>query len=268
MGNFLGSFVVNGNGSIANNLVVSGNAGIGTATPLAKLHISGGDLLIENSFPSASTNLSLQSNVAGIKGVTKHQIQTLGSDGTLLIAAGQSQDGSRNNIWLYNLSCAGGTCKVPSIILDADNTYVSGTLNVSGSKNFFITDPRYQDPTRKLVHSSLEGPEVGVYYRGEVKLDKGKAVVTLPEYFEALTRNENRTVLLTPKFTRDEEAICNVAASDVTGGTFTIRAFGVPDLSVCSHKVYWEVKAVRSDVEKLKVEQIIDTPPEPPKSIQ
>jgi hypothetical protein len=132
----------------------------------------------------------------------------------------------------------------------------SGAVDIDGTlsatvKNFDIKDPRYNDEQTRLIHSSLEGPEVGVYYRGEIKLEQGLAEVRLPDYFEALVRKENRTVLLTPKFEKNNELLCNVAASDVKNGAFTIKAFGVPDSVACNHKVFWEVKAERTDVEKL-----------------
>ncbi len=69
---------------------------------------------------------------------------------------------------------------------------------------------------------------------------------------------ENRTVLLTPKFENDDRFVCNVAASGVSNGQFTIRAIGVPDPTACSNNVFWEVKAVRSDVEPLSVEVTLD----------
>lgn len=136
----------------------------------------------------------------------------------------------------------------------------SGTVTVDGTfsattKNFDIVDPRYQDEAQRLIHSSLEGPEIGVYYRGEVALEKGRASIVLPDYFEALTRKENRTVLLTPKSATDGETLCNVAASAVVDGKFTVRTFGVADPAACNHAVYWEVKAERSDVDQLQVEQ-------------
>jgi hypothetical protein len=116
-------------------------------------------------------------------------------------------------------------------------------------KNFAIDHPL--DPVgRTLVHSAIEGPEYGVYYRGEGALTDGRAVVELPEYFEALTRPEGRTVQLTPRFDGDEE-ISALAASAVREGRFTVRAVGG---AAYAHGFYWEVKAVRADVEEIDVE--------------
>jgi hypothetical protein len=96
----------------------------------------------------------------------------------------------------------------------------------------------------KLVHATLEGPEVAVFYRGSAKLVKGEVVIKLPDYFEALTRKEGRTVLLTPK---GKEPYL-LSATEVSEGEF--KVYGTkPD-----GEFYWEVKAVRKDIEPLKVE--------------
>ena len=124
------------------------------------------------------------------------------------------------------------------------------TIN-SKIKSFLINHPL--DPEHKeLIHSTLEGPEIGVFYRGEAQLSNGEATVLLPDYFEALTRNENRTVLLTPKFKEDAQ-ISMLAASGVKDGKFTVRMI---DRKNPSQRFYWEVKAVRADVEILRVEQM------------
>lgn len=112
-------------------------------------------------------------------------------------------------------------------------------------KHFAIDHPL--DPKRTLVHSAIEGPENAVFYRGEGTLADGRAVVELPDYFEALTLREGRTVQLTPKFERDEE-VFPLAASAVEDGRFAVRALSSPS---ASHGFYWEVKAVRADVEAL-----------------
>ena len=131
-----------------------------------------------------------------------------------------------------------------------NNLTVYGSVN-SNVKNFVIDHPL--DPENKsLVHSSLEGPEIAVFYRGEGQLENGKVKIKLPDYFEALTRKANRTVLLTPKFDSDE-LISNLAASAVDNGKFKVRA---SDNDNPNQKFYWEVKAVRADVATLEVERL------------
>jgi hypothetical protein len=80
---------------------------------------------------------------------------------------------------------------------------------------------------------------------------EGTAEVTLPDYFEALTFTEDRSVLLTQVFTKDTDELAMLAASRVVDGKFKIRA------SVKTARVAWEVKAVRKagtgDIVKLTV---------------
>ena len=59
-----------------------------------------------------------------------------------------------------------------------------------------------------LVHACLEGPEAGVYYRGEGKITNGESVeITLPEY----TKNfYNFTVQITPINSRNVYGVSRV----------------------------------------------------------
>ncbi|MBI4174649.1 MAG: tail fiber domain-containing protein, partial [Candidatus Aenigmarchaeota archaeon] len=133
-------------------------------------------------------------------------------------------------------------------------TSPNSTLQVNGNivgttKNFQIPHPL--GTKNWLIHSTIEGPEIAVYYRGEARLVNGTATIVLPAYFEALVRKENRTVLLTPKFDNNE-SISTIAASSVNNGTFRVRAI---DSNNPQQKFFWEVKAVRADVPALMVEK-------------
>lgn len=185
---------------------------------------SNGNLYLRNSAANAGLvqwgpNASVGSSdtVLARQGVGVLQISTststLNSAGSLVC----------NTVTCTNLSCTGGT------------------------KTFVIDHPLL--PDKQLVHACLEGPENGVYYRGEAVLNNGVAAVTLPEYFEALTRAEGRTVLLTPQFSDDEIISC-LAASQVRDGQFRVRSI---DGANPSQRFYWEVKAVRADLDPLAI---------------
>ena len=122
------------------------------------------------------------------------------------------------------------------------------SLTISGAKKFVIDHPL--DPDRTLAHACIEGPEAAVYYRGEGRLVDGTAHVTLPVYFEALVREEGRTVQLTAVADADEP-VALLATSPVVDGAFTVRAAGAvnPRQRFC-----WQVTGVRADVEPLEVE--------------
>jgi hypothetical protein len=124
------------------------------------------------------------------------------------------------------------------------------SLNGNGAtKNFIIPHPT--SPDRYLVHTTLEGPENAVYYRGTSHLQAGTAEISLPNYFEAAVRPEGRTILVTPKFASVTEPVSTLAASDVSNGVFLVRAIDDNNLSQAFD---WEVKAIRADVEPLEPE--------------
>jgi hypothetical protein len=117
-----------------------------------------------------------------------------------------------------------------------------------GKTKSFLIDHTLDPERQHLLHGSLEGPEHGVFYRGEGRVVDGTARIELPEYFEALTRPDERTVMLTPKV-EPGAPVPLLGASAVRDGAFTVHA----DDPAAEHAFYWEVKAVRSDVDPLVV---------------
>ena len=129
----------------------------------------------------------------------------------------------------------------------------NGTLtfyvDVTPVKTFVIDHPT--DPDRFLVHSTLEGPESAVYYRGSGRLHRGVAEVALPAYFEAATRPDGRTANVTPTFDVASEPVSALAVSHVRGGAFVVRAI---DGRNPEQTFDWEIKALRADVPPLVAE--------------
>lgn len=127
--------------------------------------------------------------------------------------------------------------------LTSNATIIGQSLVISpGPKQFVIDHPL--KPGYQLAHASLEGPEAGVYYRGTARLSSGKAKVTLPDYFDALTRDGEATILLTAK--GSEPFLLSYDHFDeksfVVHGTKPDGEFD------------WEVKSVRGDLSPLEVE--------------
>jgi hypothetical protein len=215
----------------------TGNVGIGTTTPGAKLHlyepndsIGTTALIVEANGPQGGTRGFVRANTG-----TAFEIGTENSARLGLFSA---------NIERLTIDTAG---KVGIGV-----TNPSYGLQVNGSfaatyKNFDIPHPL--DPANKrLVHSSIEGPEHAVYYRGVASLSSGTAEITLPDYFEALTRKERRTILLTNVDGFDKLAVKTQAGEQVQNGRFIVFS----DNPASIQKFNWEVKAVRADVEPLK----------------
>ena len=158
---------------------------------------------------------------------------------------------SANGLFIFRRNATAGnptTGWTDQVIIDSNGMRVTGTLSAT-TKQFDIPHPI--DPERlRLVHASIEGAEHAVYYRGQGQLQDGSATVRLPEYFEALAREQGRTVQLTPLADR-EGPISALAASEVRDGSFTVRSL---DRSNPEQRFYWEVKAVRSDIDPLAPE--------------
>jgi len=150
---------------------------------------------------------------------------------------------SAGGVSTFDLFASGGIYVGTDIANPACRFYSDGT------KHFVIDHPL--DPeNRSLNHVCIEGPEAAVYYRGSGRLVGGHAEVELPEYFEALTRVEDRTVMLTA-VCDDDEPVAVLAASPLRHGRFTVRA---ADGTNPRQRFHWEVKAVRADVDRLVVE--------------
>jgi hypothetical protein len=115
------------------------------------------------------------------------------------------------------------------------NVLIEGNLNVTGSKNFKIDHPL--DPENKyLVHAAIESSEVLNVYSGNVKTNaKGEAVVTLPDWFEALNKDFRYQLTVVGTFAQA------IVSEEIKGNRFTIKT------SSPQVKVSWQVTGIRSD---------------------
>ena len=125
---------------------------------------------------------------------------------------------------------------------------MTGDLTIQGalyatSKSFRIAHPLDED--KLLTYGSLEGPENGVYIRGNLS---GSEVIVLPDYWFKLVDLDSITVQLTPKGKFQKLYVKEILADRIYVG---IEGWfkGVEHIK-CSYTVYAE----RKDVDKLKVE--------------
>jgi trimeric autotransporter adhesin len=127
------------------------------------------------------------------------------------------------------------------------NVFVSGNLSKGGG-SFKIDHPL--DPANKyLSHSFVESPDMMNIYNGNIGLDgKGEAVVSLPEWFDAL--NKDFRYQLTAIGAPGPNLYI---AEEIAGNQFKI-AGGKPGT-----KVSWQVTGVRQDAfanaNRIKVEE-------------
>jgi len=74
--------------------------------------------------------------------------------------------------------------------------YAAGSFGASGAKNF--VEPHPTDASKEIRYASLEGREVGTYFRGSGHLVHGEAVIEVPEDFRIVTSPQGLTVVATP----------------------------------------------------------------------
>jgi hypothetical protein len=79
------------------------------------------------------------------------------------------------------------------------NVHVVGNLSATGSKPFI--QPHAQDPSKEIVYVAIEGPENAIFLRGTARLERGKSVIEMPEYFRVIAGDEGITVQFTPRYT-------------------------------------------------------------------
>ncbi len=198
-------------------------------------------------FGVSINSTDIQDPTTGAESGWKSRFEIAGN-GNIRIAGSRSYllgvDGDKNH-WIM----VGGTTENTHNALGFNTGTKQVVVGPGWTKNFMAHHPL--DPEKKfLIHATLEGPEAAVYYRGEAQLSKGSATVKLPDYFEKLTRKENRTILLTPIIEKNEP-ISTLATTEVKNGKFAVKSI---DEKNPSQKFYWEVKAVRADVDLLSVE--------------
>lgn len=109
----------------------------------------------------------------------------------------------------------------------------------ASTKNFVIDHPTV--PGKKLVHTCLEGPENGVYYRGRLK---GKDQIQLPPYWTGLVDETTITVSITPVGAHQDIIVKRIGDNKV----YLQARPGIP--IDCFYHVY----GTRKDVQRLIVE--------------
>lgn len=96
------------------------------------------------------------------------------------------------------ISSPSGTNNIANNVAVTGNVAISGTMSAA-VKAFDITHP--SDPTKRLRHGTLEGPEHSVFARGV----SNASMLPLPKYWKDLVDMSTITVLLTP--TSDDQTV-------------------------------------------------------------
>lgn len=171
------------------------------------------------------------------------------------------------------MTLAHSSGNIPTFVIQADNTILNGkvlanekiicngsimanaTITLTGvgdvateinlaktlpAKPFDISHPSKEG--HRLRHISLEGPEIGVYFRG--KLD-GEHIIKLPDYWKDLVHEDSITVQLTAWKKPDP----TLHTKEITSEKIIVGSDNLTKI-YCHYTVYAE----RKDMDKLIVE--------------
>ena len=232
-------------------LCAGGNVGVGTSTPDHRLTVAGGDIMLDGGTTLRSRGRMHIHSPESLYLLAVEAVRVSGAwggpgnlhvDSSVYINGyGPGNKVAGDGVICWDVDAKGAVYSENAIVAKGD---------VVGRNKRFVIDHPLDPEHRQLVHACIEGPEAGVYYRGESRLSGGRARVELPHYFEALCREEGRTLVLTPKYEPGREIVL-LAGSEIRDAGFEVHA---ADGAAGDEGFYWEVKAVRADIDELEVE--------------
>jgi hypothetical protein len=153
---------------------------------------------------------------------------------TIIINATGAQLNSSNSNGLFIKPIRQQATNLPTLVYN--NT--TGEITADATKTFVINHPT--KPDNYLVHAAIEGPEAGVYYRGEAKIENDKFVkITLPDYVSAFA--DNFTIQITQIYEENQDQNVIFKTSRVKDNAFTVYG--------SNGSFYWVVYGQRGKVE-------------------
>ena len=218
------------------------NVGIGTTAPTSKLEVRNGEIKSSGSTGGRFTALNPNNQGAVV-------LLDWFNDGTRdwpRIRYGGDGQGATNGFLiqgtsnvtklaiLHNGNVGIGTAAPSARLHVQGNAIITGNLSKGGG-SFKIDHPL--DPANKyLLHSFVESPDMMNVYNGNIRTDvRGRAVVRLPDYFEALNRDFRYQLTVIGQFAQV------VVLRKVRANRFVIRT-DRPRVEVS-----WQVTGIRRD---------------------
>jgi hypothetical protein len=219
--------------------------GIGTPAPAALLDVFTNSTGTHDPMAQfGSTALTDQNAIKTYNGTGLTEIFIVGKTSGFIPGTAAGDGGLRvspgKNIFF------GDSALARMAIDSSGNVKITGNLSKGGG-SFKIDHPL--DPLNKfLYHSFVESPDMMNVYNGNVITDRqGRAVVVLPEYFQALNRDFRYQLTVIGQFAQA------IVARKIANNRFVIRT------SKPSVEVSWQVTGIRQDpyanVHRIPVEE-------------
>lgn len=165
---------------------------------------------------------------------------TTGENNTII---GHGADVGANNLTFATAIGSNAIVSTPNTVVlgrSADTVQIPGNLNVVGSlskgSGSFKIDHPLDPANRYLYHSFVESPDMMNIYNGNIVTDaNGEAIVTMPDYFDALNRDFRYQLTVIGQFAQA------IVSEEIRGNQFRIRT-DKPNV-----KVSWMVTGIRQD---------------------
>jgi len=245
----------------------TGRVGIGTTAPTAKLEVSG-EIVAKS---GANWNFSVLDLIRTSTNTTTPRMLGMMLDGD---SASNTTVGAFNSIWGFYSSNPGsgstsadlagqmvygahsghqfytnGTARMTIAAGSAGTVNVVGTFT-AGTKTFRIAHPLpAKNDTHYLLHSSIEGPQADLIYRGRADLVSGTVDVNI-DTAAGMTEGTFEVLCADVQcFTSNEDGWTALKGA-VTGNVLTITAQD----NTCTDTVSWMVIGERKDAKMIESE--------------
>lgn len=230
--------------SDGNSFFNGGNVGIGTLSPTTLLHISSaspGVFRLQDT--TEVTGYVLTSDANGVGTWQLGGVTGSGTPNYVPYWISATQLSSTSSIYDDGANVGIGTQSDPSYKVNVyGDVNISGTLYAT-SKSFEIEHPL--DSTKRLRYGSLEGPEYGVYIRGQLK---DTNIIELPDYWVELVDESSITVNITPVGSYQRIFVDKIENNKV------YLAADSNGIRINLYSCYYIVYAERKDIPKIIVE--------------
>jgi len=245
----------------------SGNVGIGTTTPIARLDVRGGAMLVENLGDQAdllwlASERSWVFRQEGTGATAALKLESVGGGGNKnliiktsgAVGIGTSTPSRRLTVWdTMSVEASPGFLPFMGVPRPGTTTPFRASMFIDPQgdgvvfgdrKSFREVNP--EDPATDIWYVCIEGPEAAMYVRGTATLENGRARIELPSHFRSLAAEKGMTVQLTPLSAQSRglavtrKALNGVEVAELADGRGT-------------YEFDWEVKAVRKRYEDYQV---------------
>jgi len=164
------------------------------------------------SFADSATSASYAETASYAVSASHEIVKEVSSSFADTASFAQSGDGDFSGVFSGSNYSTEFTFEGDTLIVSG-NVFVDGTLDAA-TKNFKINHPTM--PGYYLVHSSLEGPERGIYHRGKLKTS---STIFLPDYWKDLPVDDvDITVQLTPIGNACQHFVKSVSREEIEVG--------------------------------------------------